>query len=155
MAIATFAIGALSPLMSYGIGTAFATTDISQVALHLGCAMGTVLAGYGILELATVPKKERIKKLDVNIKAVDLVTRSLEDVIKLEKEKSKKITGPYKVIDNLDEDTYDNFVQYFENNKNNLFKEYEKKQIITDSSDDQLYNKVLTRMIINSKGLTK
>ena len=151
MAIASFTIGALSPLMSYAIGNYIAYNDISAISLPFGCAVGTILSGYGILELATIPNKEKIKNLEVNIRNTRLVIESLEDVIKVEKEESKKISENYKVVDNLFEDPYDNLIEYFENNKDNLFEEYGRYKEIINSSNDRLYNKVLTRMVINSK----
>lgn len=152
-AISCFTIGAASPLMSYGLGRLMALKDISNVSVPLGCMMGTVLVGFGLGEILSTPKKSKIKKLDVNLENLELVTSSLEDVIKLEKEKSKKIAGPYKVIDNLDDDDrLDNLIECYEEYKDDLTVEYDTNKKIS-SFGDTLYNKVFTKIM--EKGLTK
>ena len=152
-AISCFTIGAASPLMSYGLGRFMALKDISNVSVPFGCMIGTVLVGFGLGEILSIPKKSKIKKLDVNLESLELITSSLEDVIKLEKEKSKKITGPYKVIDNLvDDDRLDNLLECYEEYKDDLTVEYDTNKKIS-SFGDNLYNKVFTKIM--EKGLTK
>lgn len=155
MAIACASVGLVSPFMSYELGKLMVKDDVADITIPLGCVMGSVLLLGAFSNLIASKNSSKLKKLDVNIKKIDLVTKSLEDVIKIEKEKSKKISEKYKVINNLELESYDTFVEYYDKNKDNLLEEYNRKEIITESTNDQLYNKVLTRMLIRDKGLIK